>query len=74
MIAVTVKSKKTGEVKTEVYTGRELLETYEDDLVSNLTQCDCPLSPESNELDCCCCDDWEEYEIFFCDESREGAE
>ncbi|MDQ0927741.1 hypothetical protein QFZ25_001801 [Bacillus atrophaeus] len=74
MIAVTVKSKKTGEVKTEVYTARELLETFEDDLVSDLTQCDCPLAPESYEVDCNCYEDWEEYEIYFCDGNREATE
>ncbi|WCS69753.1 hypothetical protein Goe25_01250 [Bacillus phage vB_BsuM-Goe25] len=70
MTEVTVKSKITGRVKTGLYSARELLEAYEDDLVCSLVACDCPLYPETWEPDCKCADEWEEYEIRFSDEEK----
>lgn len=67
MIEVTVKSKKTGEVKRGSYSARELLQTYEDDLVFDLTQCDCQPVGETNVIECNCCEEWEEYVLYFSD-------
>lgn len=71
MIEVAVKSRITGKVKTALYSPKELLETFEDDLVCDLTACDCPLYPESYEPDCNCADEWEDYEISFNIEDEE---
>ncbi|MEC2137378.1 acetyltransferase [Bacillus subtilis] len=67
MIEVTVKSKISGRFKTGSFTARELLHTYEDDLVCNLTQCNCQPVGETYVVECNCDEEWEEYDLFFSD-------
>ncbi|MGF2740884.1 acetyltransferase [Bacillus amyloliquefaciens] len=67
MIEVTVKSKISGRIKRGSFTARQLLDTYEDDLVCNLTKCDCQPVGETYVVECNCCEEWEEYEVSFSD-------
>ncbi len=58
MMRVSVKSNITGNMKRAEYTGRELLHSREDELVEEITICDC-------KLDCECYKEWEDYTIYF---------
>ncbi|MCY8081747.1 acetyltransferase [Bacillus inaquosorum] len=70
MIEVTVKSKKTGKVKRGSYSARELLQSNEEDIIDDMTKCDCQPVGETYVVECNCCEEWEEYDL----EIKEGAE
>ncbi|UPI13373.1 hypothetical protein [Bacillus phage SBSphiJ7] len=72
MIEVIVKSKISGRLKRGLFTARQLLDTYEDDLVCTLTECNCQPVGETYVVDCNCCEEWEDYEITFNIENKEG--
>ncbi|MGN7308555.1 acetyltransferase [Bacillus subtilis] len=65
MIKITVISKKTGKVKRGTYSARELLQRDEEDIVDQLTKCDCQPVGETNVVECNCCEEWEEYVLYF---------
>lgn len=67
MIEVTVRSEKTGSVKTGSFSARELLQRDEEDIVETLTQCDCQPVGETYVVECNCYEEWEEYVLFFSD-------
>jgi hypothetical protein len=56
-------------INTAVYP-RVLLDTYEEDLVDQIGQCDCQPVGETNVIDCDCYEEWEEYELLIGDEIR----
>ncbi|MEK4419870.1 MULTISPECIES: acetyltransferase [Bacillus] len=70
MIKITVISKKTGKVERGIYSARELLQRDEEDIVDQLTKCDCQPVGETNVVECNCCEEWEEYDLYI----QEGAE
>ncbi|MCY8318283.1 acetyltransferase [Bacillus vallismortis] len=67
MIEVTVSSKKTGGVRRGTFSARELLQRNEEDIVDTLTQCDCQPIGETYVIECNCCEEWEEYDLYFSD-------
>lgn len=65
MMRVSVKSNITGNMKQAEYTGRELLHSREDELVEEITRCDCKPEVDATCVDCECYKEWEDYIIFF---------
>lgn len=62
-IRVTVKSKKIGKIAEDIYTPKELLEKSEDEIVEELTMCDCEPDGDSLYTDCSCYEEWYDYEL-----------
>lgn len=52
-------SKTTGRTLVTEMTGRQLLETNEDDLVYKMAECDCQPIGETNVIECNCAEEWE---------------
>lgn len=61
MIEIIVKSKISGRERKASYTARQLIDKYEDEIVEEMTMCDCEPIGETNYTDCNCGDEWEEY-------------
>lgn len=72
-VPVKITSKITGKVVEALVSVRDLLDTYEDDLVSKLTECDCQPVGETNVVDCNCYDEWDDYELLIGDEVNVGS-
>lgn len=71
LIPVKVASKVTGKIATGSFTARHLLDFLdEDDLVTNLTMCDCQPIGETNYTECNCGDEWEDFELLIGDEIK----
>ena len=62
-IRVEVKSDITGRVASSVFTLKEIFENCGDDMVEEITRCDCQPSIESNVVECNCDDEWYGYKI-----------
>lgn len=67
-IQVTVKSKLSGREEKGYVTAKHLLETYEEDLVLELVECNCQPVGETYVVECNCIDEWEEYALTIEDE------
>ena len=66
MIPVKIKSDASGRVVNGEYTAKQLLDFCgEEELVQNLTQCDCQSVGETNVVECNCEEEWEDYELFL---------
>ena len=74
MIKVTVQSAATSRVRESSYTPNTLVNKFidEDDLVADVTRCECEPIGETNVVECNCEKEWETYEIFY--ESDKDAE
>ena len=72
VIPVRIISKVTGrEVNTYVPPRFLLDRCDEEDLVQELTACECSPVGETNVVDCNCSDEWEEYELLMGREIKE---
>lgn len=63
MVELTIKSIKTGKSVKASYTPRQLLDTDEESLVNEMTQCSCQPIGESYIRECNCDEEWEEYNL-----------
>jgi hypothetical protein len=63
MIKAIVMSKVSGRVVEGLFTARQLLDTYEEDLVLSLTACGCQPVGETYVVDCRCDEEWDGYEL-----------
>lgn len=65
-IPVQVKSNITGRIVNGVYSPRQLLDFLdEDDLITNLTRCNCEPIGETNYTECNCMDEWDDAEVLI---------
>lgn len=64
-VGIEVKSNITGFTVAGEYTFRELLDLSEEDIVDQLTQCDCEPVGETYVVECNCCDMWEDYKFII---------
>lgn len=71
MFEIKIKSKKTGKEKSIDCTLKELLKNGIDDIVDNLTECDCEPTSESNILECNCYEEWNDIELEIKDIEKE---
>lgn len=62
-IKVSVKSKTTGRIAEDLYTPKELLEKSEDEIIEELTMCDCEPDGDSMYTDCSCYEEWGDCEL-----------
>lgn len=69
MIKIIIKSNKTGRTVEGEYTAKELLDSYEDEIVEQLTECDCQPIGETNVVECNCCEEWEDYSLDIIENS-----
>ncbi|MFY0744797.1 acetyltransferase [Solibacillus silvestris] len=69
MIQLTLTSNKTGRVIKRSYTGRQLLESDEQSVVEEMSECDCAMKPrgETNVIECDCYEEWEDYTLVIGD-------
>lgn len=70
-VPVKVISNETGRVVEGTYTARRILDMYEEELVDDLTKCDCEPIGETNVVDCSCYEEWEDYQLLIGDEITE---
>lgn len=65
LIPVKAVSKISGKVATGSFTARHILEFLDaDELVTNLTMCDCEPVGETNYTECNCDEEW--YDFYLC--------
>ena len=64
MIKVTILSNTSGRTKKATYTATELMQKDEDQIVEEITMCDCQPVGETNNTECNCSDEWDDYEIL----------
>ncbi|MFV1457707.1 acetyltransferase [Bacillus mycoides] len=66
MIPVKIKSNASGRVISGTYTPKQLVDFLgEEELVEDLTKCDCQSIGETNVVECNCESEWEDYELFL---------
>ena len=65
MVELTITSIKTGKKIKSTYTPRQLLDTDEESLVNEMTQCSCQSIGESYLIECSCDEKWEEYRLII---------
>lgn len=71
-IPIRVISNKTNRVVEGSFTPRQILNMFdEEDLITNLTMCDCRPIGETNVIECNCEEEWEDYELFIGDEIQD---
>jgi hypothetical protein len=72
MIQAIVISKKTGRTIKRSYTAKQLLEDFfgGDDLMQNMTECDCQPVGETNVVECNCCEEWFDYTLELIEPSQ----
>lgn len=63
-------SNKTGRTRVTEMTGRQLLETNEDDLVDKMAECDCEPTGDSMFTECDCFDEWMDYMLIVGNENN----
>lgn len=69
LIPVKVKSNITGRIARGSFTARHLLDFLdEDELITNLTMCNCQPIGETNYTECNCGDEWMDCEVWIGDE------
>jgi|GEM_PF-4714966 len=73
-VPVKITSKVTGRVIESLVSARELLDTYEEVIVQDLTNCECQPVGETNVVDCSCGDEWDDYELLIGDEANVGSD
>lgn len=61
MIEIIVKSNISGREKKSSYTARQLIDKSEDEIVDEMTECDCQPIGETNVVECNCADEWDDY-------------
>ncbi|WP_255287657.1 hypothetical protein [Bacillus thuringiensis] len=61
MIEVTLKSNVSGRIIEQLYEARQILALHEEELVSEMTSCDCQPIGETNVVECNCDSEWEDY-------------
>jgi hypothetical protein len=69
MIEVTLKSNTSGRIIKSTYTARQLLDfSGEEDLVFEMSKCDCQAIGETYVVECNCEQEWEDYTLTFGEE------
>ena len=65
MIQLTLTSKTTGRIIKKSYTARQLLESDEQSVVEEMSECDCRMLPrgETNVVECNCDEEWHDYTL-----------
>lgn len=70
LITAKVTSKVSNRVVYGIFTARQLLDFLDkDELVTNLTKCNCEPVGETNYTECNCGDEWEDYELVLGDDT-----
>ncbi|MTI49684.1 MAG: acetyltransferase [Firmicutes bacterium] len=70
MIEVIVINNKTEEIVYGYYAARQLLDTTEEKLVEEMTDCDCEPIGETNVVECNCFEEWEDYTLIVGNENN----
>lgn len=67
MVEITLESKITGRVIKLSYTARQLFEKFidEEELMQDMSKCDCQPIGETNVIDCGCNEEWEDYVVVI---------
>jgi len=64
MIEITIKSNLSGREVKASYTARQLINKDEDQIVEEMTICDCQPIGETNITECDCSDEWDDYTMI----------
>ncbi|EKN40692.1 hypothetical protein [Clostridium botulinum] len=70
MIEIILKSNITERVIKSTYTGQQLLEMNEEEIVDEMTKCDCKPIGETNTVECNCYEEWQDYTLIVGNENN----
>ena len=64
MIEILIKSNSTNREVKASYTARQLIDKDEEDIVEEMTICDCQPIGETCFTECDCSDEWDDYTMI----------
>lgn len=70
MIEIVLKSNISQRIVKASYTGRQLMDKSEDEIVDEMGACDCEPVGETYVIGCNCCDEWDNYTLIIGNENN----
>ena len=70
MIEIIVRSNLSGRIVKSSYTARRLVEKDEDQIIEEMTICDCQPIGETSFTECNCSDEWDDYTMIVGNENN----